>query len=131
MSWTKLCKNDDQKVVNLTLEQGRIQKRPHADLDPDAPETLLLAEPLRYQYKKTTYFESASTTTKAEVSHKGDGEPPEGQMEEEEFKKVHEKLHKIQRLFRSLQDDVEARLEIFKGNEYAMFYSWFFFEIKR
>ena len=91
----------------------------------------MLAEPLRYQYKKTTDFESASTTTKPEVSHKGDGEPPEGQMEEEEFKKVHEKLHKIQRLFRSQQDDVEARLDIFKGNEYAMFYSWFFFEIKR
>ena len=131
ISWKKLLKNDDLKVVTLALEQGRIQKRPHADLDPNAPETLLLAEALRYQYKKVTDFESSSTSTKDEVSHKADGEPPEVQMEQEEFKKVQEKLHKIQRLFRSQQDDVEARLDIFKGNEYAMFYSCFFFEIKR
>ena len=131
ISWKKLLKNDDLKVVTLALEQGRIQKRPHADLDPNAPETLLLDEPLRYQYKHVIDFDFMSTSTKGEVSHKADGEPPEVQMEQEEFKKVQEKLHKIQRLFRSQQDDVEARLDIFKGNEYAMFYSWFFFEIKR
>ena len=83
ISWKKLLKNDDLKVVTLALEQGRIQKRPHADLDPDAPATQELAEPLRYQYKKVTDFESASTTTKAEVSHLRDVEPPEGQVEEE------------------------------------------------
>ena len=91
----------------------------------------MLAEPLRYQYKKVTDFECSATSTKDEVSHKADGEPPEVPVEQQEFKKVQEKLHKIQRLFRSQHSDVEARLDIFKGNEYAMFYSWFFFEIKR
>ena len=126
-----LLKLDEVEVVTLAIEQGRIKKRPHADLDPNAPETLLLDEPLRCQYKHVIDFDFMSTSTKGEVSHKADGEPPEVQMEEEEFKKVQEKLHKIQRMFRTQQDDVEARLHIFKNNEHALFYSWFFFEIKR
>ena len=62
-TWKKMCGHEDEEVLKLSLEQGKIIKRLHARLDHRALSTATLKETLRYAYKFVEDYENTTRTT--------------------------------------------------------------------
>ena len=117
-----MCEHEDEEVLKLSLEQGKIIKRLHARLDHRALSTATLKEELRYEYKLVEDYTKTSVECPVSSAALCSGASDDDEGRKQDVKDSLTKANRISKQFRNQQDEIDVRLKRFKDNQYPIIF---------
>ncbi len=122
LSWTAITAKDGAALVAVQIRQGKLETRPHSELDHDDPSTKELPEAEQLEYKHVTEntVELKGTIKKKDVTTGSKQEPQEtATIEDVELaKKNVQKARKQHNADQAALNDMKLQLPTYEKSRY-------------